>query len=390
MENIVILGGGIAGTSAAEEIRKRNPDVAITIVEQEHYPLYSRVILPHYVKGKIPREKVFLKTFEWYEAQKIEMMAGVRILSIDPKNKFVTTSEGRELPFDVLIIAQGGELNVIGGEPRGVSYLRGVDDADELVALIRETKLRPVEEQKGVVYGGGFISLEYINIFAHFNIPCSVVIRGSGFWSSLMSERAQKILAKAATDGGVKLYFNETEPVIVGEKQVEGVTLKDGTTLPCAILGVGIGLHQDKTFFSDCGITIDHGVVVNEFLETEHEGIYAIGDGAEFLDTYVNRRVMYGNWMNAQMQGRCVAKTICGERTAFELVSSYATTLLGLHIVFIGDVDKKSANEVKEILETETASVEEIYRDGKLVGAILVGDVSARASITARIKENGV
>lgn len=390
MENIVILGGGIAGTSAAEEIRKRNPDVAITIVEQEHHPLYSRVILPHYVKGKIPREKVFLKTWEWYEAQNIEIMPGVRILSIDTKNKFVSTSEGRELPFDVLIIAQGGELNVIGGEPRGVSYLRGVDDADELVALLRETKMRPVEEQHGVVYGGGFIALEYINIFAHFGIPCSVMMRGAGFWSSLMSEHSQKVLAKAAVDGGVKLYFNESEPVIVGEKQVEGVTLKDGTVLPCAILGVGIGLHQDKTFFVESGITIDHGVVVNEFLETEHEGVYGIGDGAQFFDFHVGRSVMYGNWMNAQMQGRAVAKTVCGERAVFDLVSSYATSLLGLHIVFIGDVDKKTAHEIKQVLATDVASVEEFYRDGKVVGAILVGDVSARASITARIKANGV
>lgn len=388
MENVVILGGGIAGTSAAEEIRKRNPDVAITIVEQEHHPLYSRVLLPHYVKGKIPREKVFLKTFEWYETQKIEMMAGVRILSIDPKNKFVSTSEGRELPFDVLIIAQGGELNVIGGEPRGVSYLRGIDDADELVSLLREVQLRPVEERRGVVYGGGFIALEYINIFAHFGISCDVVGRGSGFWSSTLSPHSQAVMAKKAVDGGVTLNFDENAPVIVGQKEIAGVALRDSSFLSCAILGVGIGLHQDKAFFSNCGIALDHGVVVNEFLETAHEGIYAVGDGAEFFDAHVNRKVMYGNWMNAQMQGRCVAKTICGERTAFDLVSSYATNLLGMHIVFIGDVDRNAADEVRQAIATDDISIEEFYRGGKLVGAVLIGDISRRAEITATIKAN--
>lgn len=396
MENIIILGGGIAGTTAAEELRKLNADVSITIIEQEFHPVYSRVLLPHYIKGKIPREKVFLKTFDWYAAQNIELMAGVRIEAIDVTNKFVTTSEGRELPFDALIIACGGELNVVGGEPRGVSYLRGIDDADEMLTLIREVKMRPVEEQRGVVIGGGFIAMEYINIFAHFGIACDVVVRGSGFWSQVLSEHSQSVLAKKATAGSVTLHLNQPSPTITGEKQVEAVELSqpglDSSTLrlPASIIGVGIGMHPDRSFYSEFGIEVRSGVVSNEYLETAHPGVYSIGDGAEFLDLNVNRHVVYGNWMNAQMQGRTVAKTILGNRTAFNLVSSYATNLLGMHIVFIGDVDRKAADVVKQTLATDGASVEEFYRQGKLVGAVLIGDITQRAAITARIKAENV
>lgn len=388
MENIVILGGGVAGTSAAEELRKANAEVSITIIEQEHHPLYSRVLLPHYVKGKVAREKVFLKTWEWYAEHRIDIMPGVRVEAIDTINRFVTTSEGRELPFDALILAGGGELNVMGGEPRGTSYLRGVDDADELVALIRETKMRPADEQRGVVIGGGFIALEYINIFAHFGIACDVVMRGKGFWSQLLSDHAQSILAAKAIAGGVTLHFNERNPELIGEKSVEGVKLGDGSTLSAAIVGVGIGMHPDQSFYRDAGFDIQRGIITNEFFETKHPDVYAIGDGAEFLDQHVGRRVCYGNWMNAQMQGRAVAKTILGDRKPFDLVSSYTTNLLGMQMVFIGDVDRAAADEVKQTFATSESSGEEYYRGGKLVGATLIGDVAERAAITARIREN--
>jgi nitrite reductase (NADH) large subunit len=390
MENIVILGGGVAGTSAAEDIRKANAEVSITIIEQEHHPLYSRVLLPHYVKGKVLREKVFLKTWEWYADQRIDIMPGVRVEAIDTKNRFVTTSEGRELPFDVLILAGGGELNMVGGEPRGTSYLRGVDDADELLALVKETKMRPAAEQRGVVIGGGFIALEYINIFAHYGIACDVVIRGNGFWSQVLSEHAQEILAAKAVAGGVTLHVNEREPELLGEKGIEGVKLHDGTVLPAAIVGVGIGMHPDQSFYREAGFDVDRGILTNEYFETKHSNVYAIGDGAEFFDQHVGRGVCYGNWMNAQMQGRVVAKTILGNRVPFDLVSSYTTNLLSLQMVFIGDVDRAAADDVKQIFATAESSGEEYYRNGKLVGATLIGDVAQRAAITARIRENSI
>ncbi|MFA6018399.1 MAG: FAD-dependent oxidoreductase, partial [Patescibacteria group bacterium] len=330
MENVVILGGGIAGTSAAEELRKLDVDVNITLVEQEHHPLYSRVILGHYVMGKVPREKVFLKTWEWYENQRIDVMPSVRIEAIDCVNRFVKTSEGRELPFDALVIAAGSELNTIGGEPRGVSYLRGIDDADELIALIREVKMRPKEEQRAVVIGGGFIAFEYINIFAHFNIPCDVVLRGKGFWSHVLSEHAQDVLMKKAKANGLAIHTNVKEFELIGAKNIEGVKLADGTFLPAAIVGVGIGTHPEKSFFKEQGFDVERGILTNEYLETKYPSVYAVGDSAEFFDVLAGRSVCYGNWMNAQMQGRAVAKAIAGERSVFELVSSYSTNLFGL------------------------------------------------------------
>src|SRR5689334_1081140 len=99
MTQFVIIGAGIAGLSAAEEIRKRDPEASIVLISEEFHPTYSRVLLPHYIKGSIPREKVFLRSEAWYHEKNLELMLGVRVLGIDPQNKFVRTSDDREIPY---------------------------------------------------------------------------------------------------------------------------------------------------------------------------------------------------------------------------------------------------------------------------------------------------
>ncbi|MCH8049335.1 FAD-dependent oxidoreductase [Patescibacteria group bacterium] len=148
MTRFLIIGGGIAGTTAAEEIRKQDPKSEITIIEQEQHPCYSRVLLPHYITGKVIRDRVFIKKPDWYKEQKIELQAGVRAVEIDVENMHVRTSQERELPYDKLLITSGGELNLIPDDKRGLSYLRTIDDADHLLQLLGELEALPKKERQ--------------------------------------------------------------------------------------------------------------------------------------------------------------------------------------------------------------------------------------------------
>ena len=152
--NYVIIGGGVAGTTAAEELRKRDASAEITLVSEEQHPLYSRVLLPHYLKGKVPRERIFLKKETWYAEQNIEWLTGITCVHLDPRNKCVGFSDGRELPYDKLLIATGGEVRAIDHDLRGVSYLRTLDDADHLVQLLSEAST----SVRAGIFGGGFIA----------------------------------------------------------------------------------------------------------------------------------------------------------------------------------------------------------------------------------------
>lgn len=384
MARHVIIGGGIAGVSALEEIRKLNPTGEITLFEIEEIPCYSRVLLPHYVKGIVPREKVFLRTPDWYGRQGVDWRHGVQVEGIDVSNRFVTTSEGREEPFDTLLITTGTEVTTMPEQPRGVSYLSDLGDADHLRELLSEAKAKG-DEATGFIYGGGFIAFEYANIFAHYKIPFSIAMRGAGFWSKVLSPLSQRVLAEHAHMKEVKVYFNEVQPEILGGLTLEGVRLSDGNTHGADILGIGIGSLPQHSLAKGAGVGIDRGILANEYLETSVPGVYTAGDVAQAFDLNVRRNVQYGNWMNAQRQGMAAGKTMAGERTAFRLVSSYATQFLGKHVVFIGDVSREAADDVRQVIAEKDVAQEIFIRNGMVVGASLVGDTSKRAALTASI-----
>lgn len=381
----VIVGGGIAGVSAAEEIRRHDAQGEITLIDAESFPLYSRVLLPHFIKGKIDRSKVFLKKEEWYAQNNIDWQPGITVSQVDAKNKFVRTSEERELPFDKLLIVTGGEVRLLDTDLRGVSYFRTLADADLMLDLLRGVKRRPEVERRGVVFGGGFIAFEYINLFAHFLIPTTVVMRSGGFFSRVLSPATQNILQSHVVAHGVDLRINESIKSLTGEIEITGVNLESGEHLPCAMLGVGIGIAPDLSWLRDSGLELGHGLKANEFLETNLPDVYTAGDCAEFFDPIVQRRYQVGNWMSAVMQGRAAGRAMIGKRESFQLVSSYATNVLGKEIVMIGDVSREHAQVVQLHLDDQNA-IEIFNRQGQTVGAALIGETKARQAITNAIK----
>ena len=146
--NIVIIGGGIAGTTAAGELRLLDKKANITIIDSEEHPVYSRVLLLPYVLKDVHREKLFLKKMSWYDAQSIELMSTTSVIGIDSVNKHVATSDGRELPYDKLLITTGLDVRLLAQDKRGVCYFKTLADADNLLTLIHE---RIAEKNKKAV-----------------------------------------------------------------------------------------------------------------------------------------------------------------------------------------------------------------------------------------------
>ena len=386
MQRFVIIGGGVAGTTAAEVIRKRLPDADITIVEAEGYPLYSRVLLRNVVKGQIERERVFLKKPTWYDEHKIELLTHTRVVRIDVQNQFVETDSARELPFDKLLIATGGDVRLIAQDLRGVSYFRTLDDTDHLMQLLRSTAALPKETRHGVTLGSSFIALDYINLYHRFEIPQTVIMRGTGFWSSTLSRETSDMLIAHCKEKGVSFYVDQEDITLLGETELSGVRLKDGTEIQAQMLGVGIGIDADFALLKSAGLQVEKGILCNEFLETSVANVYTAGDVAEFNDTIVERRHVVGNWTNALMQGRAAGATMAGERTPFGVVTGYTTELLGLEMAFVGDTHRASSDNVRTAILGNNQALELFERNGRTVGAVLIGNVKARQAITDAIK----
>jgi NAD(P)H-nitrite reductase large subunit len=389
----VIIGGGIAGTTAAEELRKLDPDSEITLISEEYHALYSRVLLPHYIKGKIPRERVFLKKSggagsgsageSWYEEQKIEWLTGEIVLRVDTKNKFVELLSGREVEYDKLLIASGVEVKLMEQDLPGLSYLRTLDDADHLVELLRAL---PKDAKVGI-YGGGFIASEYLNIFHEANLQTTIAYRGSHMWSRGLSKEAGELIKNQLVQSGIVVLENAKEIEFLGDKKIEAF-LTNGQTHPCDLMGLGVGVAPHFSFLKDSGIEVNQGIIANQFLETNVQDIFVAGDVAEYFDERYGRHLHVASWMNAQMQGRCVAKNMFGEKVSFDLVSSYAMDIVGIDVIFIGDVSRSDADETKMIGSVNDGGVTEFFiRKNQIVGAILVGRNGDRKAVTELIRQ---
>lgn len=383
MPNFVIIGGGITGVAAAEQLRKLDPNAVVTIIEREIEPLYSRVLLPHYIKGIVPREKVFLKQEAWYQKEGIEWLRGVEVISIDTNNRFVTTSEGRELPYDALLVATGCEVNLTPEAKEGIVYFRTLADADEILARCEALK---GTGDSAVVLGGGFISFEFINIFAHFGIPFEILLRGKGFFGGMLLPELSEMVKAHVASHGYKVHEEVEIKEVLGEHAVEGVVLTSGETIPCRMIGAGIGIHPERALIEGTPLVLKKGLLVNEYLETETQGIFASGDIAEYFDLETGRARVFGNWMNAQMQGRLVAGNMVGQRKPFSLISSYATNVLKKELIVIGDTDP-AFSEARMLRKTEDSALQVFERNGKTVGAVLFGNAKERGAITKAIQQ---
>ncbi|HBL39978.1 TPA: hypothetical protein DDZ10_04935 [Candidatus Uhrbacteria bacterium] len=392
MIRYVIVGAGIAGTSAAEEIRKCDQEGEITLIGEEEHALYSRVLLPHYIKGKIPREKCFLKREAWYDEQRIEYLRGERVESIDTAHRHVVLKiAGRELPYDKLLITTGGEPSSINADVRGISYLQTLDDADHLLQLLGE--LAGKHDARAAVCGGGFIACEYLNIFKHFGIPTTCFHRGPWFWSRVLGEESGRLIESVLKREDVEVWPQTTLADISakgGSGSAGHGSIQVETTNGLAradLLGIGIGLGRDLRWIQKSGIEVEAGVRTNSFLETSVEGVWAAGDVAEFDDPLTGHAMMGGNWMNAIMQGRTAGKSMVGERTEFRLVTSYATNIFGTEIIFIGDTRRALADEVRvEGTAGEGAVTQRFYDSGRLVGATMVGTNKDRMKLAKEIE----
>jgi 3-phenylpropionate/trans-cinnamate dioxygenase ferredoxin reductase subunit len=332
----LIVGGGVAGTTAAETIRQHDATGSIAIVSDEPYRLYSRIILskPNFFLGKLPFDSVWLKAPEWYTEHSIELLAGKRVVKLDPTAQTITLHEGTILQYKKLLLAVGGHSRIYpvqGLAAEDTFYLHSLDDAKALIKKIKTAK-------RALIIGGGFISFEMCDLLRTSGVSVNLVIRGNYFWGHVMDKTGSQIVEQALQKNGVMIH--KTSIVVSVEKngQEKIARLNDGSRVPFDFIIIGIGLECGQGWIQEAGIEVNQGILANEYLETNLSSIWTAGDSAEFHDPILNEHVILGNWVNAQLQGRHAGRAMSTSvRNSFALVSSYTTSGLGLRIAFVGD-----------------------------------------------------
>ena len=362
--DFAIIGGGVSGTTAAEALRERDAHASIAIFEEEPYPLYSRVLIPKYLKGDILRDGLFLRKIENYAEKNIAFYPGAKVIRIDSdKHEFHTA--GEIFSYKKLLISAGGyprpwmpDIQEGAGRPLRMHTL---DDADAIKKAMSEAPCR-----EALVLGEGLIAMEFIEIFLKNGFSAHVTARGDYFGEKKLGKTGGAFFEENLKRHGVLVHKN-AEP----------------SSINACLVGAGIGIERNLSVFG--GLEANVGILTDEFLASSNPDIYAAGDIAEFFDVIFKKRRVAGNWTTAFLQGQAAARNMLGERFAFKNAATYNISNLGLRLSFLGDPE-----EYDDALESsgETNFLRLLFRGGRLSGAVLINRVQDKQLI-AQLIESG-
>lgn len=381
-----IVGGGVAGVTAAERIRELDADGSILIIGSEAELLYSRVLLPDYISGKITREKCFLRKEADVETRRITFRRGVTVTAIDTTGKTVTTSDGAHITYERLLIATGGTprpWSAPGSDQLPVLRMQTIADADAIRALATS---RP--GVRVAVVGGGFISMEGMEALALAGAQVSLLVREPRMFAGMMPPEAHALLAEVLKEKGVALETNFSVKEIVRDGDAFAVVSEDGRKVPCDALLVGVGIERNISVAQDAGIPVRRGIAVNEHLASSIEGVYAAGDIAEYNDLNFSRPLMMGNWTCSVLMGRVAGENMTGGSAVYQHIPLYSVECFSVKIQMIGI--PTSAEGVQNIEQYDAAARTYLslsLERGILIGAVTMNRGKELGTITKWMKE---
>jgi NAD(P)H-nitrite reductase large subunit len=377
----VVIGNGIAGQTAAEELRKNDADAAIVMIAAERHPLYNRVALPRYLRGQVRREKVLMRTVEDYARQNLEIHFETWVTEIDVKAKVVRTNRGQEFPYDALLIATGGRPKPppwSGSDE--VSQCLGFQTLDDTDAIIEKADT----SERVLVMGGSFIGYELAEgVSFRKKAQLTWIMRGPWFLRYVLDEEGGRLCRQMGEAQGVEFIVgDEVQKFSRNNGRFHAETV-NGKHVDFDLLTYGVGLDYYTEPVRDTGIELNKGIVTDAKLRTNAPDVYAAGDVAVFYDLMVERHNQMGTWDNAEAHGKVAARNMAGADEDFFDVPTYTTTMFGSTLAVMGVTP-----DVQPDLESvRTFSFEEkfyrklFFKDDHLVGAIMIGPPKGRKKL---------
>ena len=378
MRNYLIIGNGVAGTTAAENIRKQDGDGKITIMTDEDLPFYYRIRLNEYLAGEITEKDLISKSEQWYKDNNIVLKLGERIVKAESSEKIVLSEKNQKNSYDRLLIATGSHSfipPIKGSEKNGVFALRTIQDVNDISAWASN-----IEEV--VLIGGGLLGLEAGNALRKLGKKVMVVEFFPRLLPRQLDVDGAKRLQNTMEGMGFSFRLGAKTQEIMGDDKVESVLLEGGEKLTAEMVIISAGVRPNMELADSLGLDHEKGIKVDEYLKTNKPDIYAAGDVAEF------KGIPYGIWPAAMEQGKIAGTNMAGVDMVYK-GTTMANTLkvVGIDLASAGDIDAESK------LESKTVSDEKVYKkivleNDQIMGCIMLGDTKGFNKVTKAMAEN--
>ena len=407
----VIIGTGVAGVAAIEAIRSVDSAGEITMIGDDPHGYYSRPGLAYFLTGEVHDKQLFPQMADTFRKLRFRYLKGhvTRILPDVHQLEMQNASSSKEgltvvsVSYDRLLLAVGSRahlLTIPGVQLPGVVKLDHLDDARQILKLARRGKT-------AVVVGGGITALEIVEGLLARGVRVHYLLRGDRYWNNVLDEHESKIVEHRLVEEGVELHYHAEAIEIQGRKNVSAIKLLDGRAIKCDIVAYAIGIQPKLELATAAGLAVDRGILVNQFMQTNAQDIFAAGDAAQAYDPRSGRSVLDSLWTPARQQGRAAGLNMAGRQVEYIKSAPFnVTRLAGLTTTIIGTVGHGRDEDIVGIARGDSETwrslpdaimaqsgfdinhLRLIIGQKSLLGAILMGDQTLSAPLQKMIENN--
>jgi len=396
-ERYVIIGFGIAGLSAARAIRERDATGGILILTDERFPFYSRPGLAYNLTGMIPESQLYPVQDNEFKQLGLTLRMG-RVQRIDPHAHRLQLEDGSTIGYERLLLATGASAlkpPTPGIDLQGVVTLDTLADTRHIIGLARRAR-------RAVVIGGGITAVELAEGLAARGLDTHYLLRGERYWKRVLDEEESAIVEAGIRHEGVKIHYNTSVARILGKRgRVKGVLTEAGDKLDCQIVGVAIGIRPNITLAAESGLGVERGILVDEYMHSDCEHVFAAGDVAQVFDPPSGEYKLDSLWWQAEAQGTTAGANMAGGSERYLRGTPFNVTRVGGIIITIvgavgtgaqdddlvsivhGDSETWRDRMDSFVVESQQSGnrIRLVVGPDTLIGAIIMGDQSLSRAI---------
>jgi 3-phenylpropionate/trans-cinnamate dioxygenase ferredoxin reductase component len=366
----LIVGGGVGAASVCESLRQYDNKGSVTLISNEPYLPYQRPPLSKSFlsEPEVTFDKLVEKSDDWYSTKGIEVRLGTYVREFNIERRLAVLENGQTIEFRKACLATGSRARrpqVAGANLGNVVYLRSFRDA----LAIREILL---SEKHVVIVGSGYLGAEVSSFLANSGAKLSLLSRDKVIWQDLLDPETAQWLTDSYLETGIQLLLNENLNGFEGKTVIKNIQTKSGMRFPAGLAVVAIGTEPNLQLVANTPLSSPNGCPVNEYLETDEKGIFAVGDIALYPDRIYGGAKRITNVEMARLQGLTAGANLTGrKRQKFESVPTCNSEVLGMHFDFVGDFSTPHLLAEIEGSRAKRSFIARYRRGETLIAAVL-------------------
>jgi nitrite reductase [NAD(P)H] large subunit len=369
MEDLIVVGNGMAGVACLEQILKHSPKFHVTVFGDETHANYNRILLSSVLAGERSTDDIMINPLAWYQQNHVALRLGVRIVGVDPKRRTVKGDDDSITHYDKLLLATGSKAwipPIEGVDKENVFTFRNLNDTRGLVHAAGKGV-------RAVVIGGGLLGLEAARGLQLQGCDVTVVHLMDTLMNMQLDATGGGYLARKMEQIGVRVLTSRKTERLLGNGHVQGVAFAGGEEVPAEVVVIAAGIRPNVELGQKAGLTVNRGIVVNDHMETSDARIFAVGECVE------HNGQVYGLVAPLFEQGKVLAATITGNKgPVFQGWKPAAKLkIMGVDVFSAGDFAESEGTEVVRYEDATLGIYKKLLvRDNRLAGVVLVGDAA--------------